>query len=746
MLRSIRLIALVASIVLFVDPSPSHADIWKHIGGAVKRVGHAIGSVVGAPFGGFVDSLTAPTVQNLEQSGRNLIADFDSKLEVRLGQLDAIQDKNIRLLNAGLADRITQIDGVLTNQINALDAKIIANIDKIDGVLTQQTQQVSAVLSNSISDVDSLLNDKLDRFDEITERRLGNLDTIATKSVLTFEDSLTRLVGIACLLVFAAAAAWRIYVERARAVERLPASATPGEVTGVVTRAIWRQLVLAAVVLLLLFVTFKKFPNGARAKADELVAFHEKALDRSLAIFDLAQATFHAAQLCAIDSTDARYRAAAIKTETMRRLLQNPTWISDSAKAAIIYERLSQAEALTGDKPDPDVTAMKGYMIWQVGTSKTSECEAARYSASAIRAAGAKAFALLPLAENCLANYLHAPLPVEPTDGAAPAILRADMVKLQAAAAAEVKKTPVAPAIRHFVVFDRLVRDLDTSSSDAYLVMLRKHANFRAAGADKEKAAPFSRARKASATELAKVWRDFRNALVEKNEFVGTNVPLSACLLNDVPGVRGAIYEQEIADVLQQTSATALVPEGLAAYCKFIQSSNFTWADSLDTEAKRAAWRANRVNYVAPLRLHVAKKHFQELNDELLEVMTYEEARRYNGYEQQILAFEAAYISYVETVEPVKTEDIRTKAAVEAAKKAADAGLYVSSDDIVARAKGGTTESGGTRRAVGMVILDDLESSLSEPWKKREDAKKEIQEARDYVVKTIAEGRFLKLL
>ena len=200
---------IAASIVGTADagfnPFKAIGDVVSGVWDAGKAVVREVGSFLGAGPGGFIGAATAPMIGQAEAAGHRIVDDADKRFAERLKDVDHIAGKQIGNLDARLEARITQADDA---------AK--ARIAQVDEAMKQRIIQIDGVLGSAIADVDQVLENRIDQLDEVAGKRLGNLDVIATKASFTFEAAVTRLIGIACLMVFIAAVVWRLYTEMVR--------------------------------------------------------------------------------------------------------------------------------------------------------------------------------------------------------------------------------------------------------------------------------------------------------------------------------------------------------------------------------------------------------------------------------------------------------------------------------------------------------------------------------------------------
>src|SRR5262245_3541557 len=171
-----------------------------------------------------ISAIAQPTIDSAQTAAQTVLDNADQRLGVRLGQVDTTIGKTVQNVDVLLEHRIGQVDGIAATrlkeidniadkQIKHIDKTISESITRIDNLLQARTVDVDTLLRSNIADVDERLGARIQQVDELTERRLGNVETLAAKSTAALGSAVLRLIAAACLLIFAAAAVWRVYVE-----------------------------------------------------------------------------------------------------------------------------------------------------------------------------------------------------------------------------------------------------------------------------------------------------------------------------------------------------------------------------------------------------------------------------------------------------------------------------------------------------------------------------------------------------
>jgi hypothetical protein len=374
------------ALLVFATTLPLHASWLSDVTGVNIDVNRQVGTGIG--------SMAQPTINAFETSGHRLIADADDRAAARLVQADTILAKQLSALDATAsnqianldmrleqrigqidrvaAQRLDQVDQILDKNIQRVDATAAARIAQIDQILQARTTDVDAMLKADIRDVDERIGLRIEQLDQLTERRLGNLDTIATKSAATLSAALLRLVAFACLVIFAAAALWRTYVESAAAWPKAGSLIVRLRTwwKAVHAKLFW-QVSSAAICMVILFVAFAtSLPiDGSPA----LQRAHEADFHRSVNALDLINAKYHASQLKILDPPNHIYRGYALKVDLMRDILTRPALYQTSAGLHETVARIEQAEAQFAPEHDSDIDTLKALLVFRTNPTRENE-------------------------------------------------------------------------------------------------------------------------------------------------------------------------------------------------------------------------------------------------------------------------------------------------------------------------------------------------------------------------------------
>jgi len=726
-MRRVRPIAWVGGIVVVgwaLTRAPAPAQAWNPLKAAangLSAAGRAIGRVLGAPAGGFVEAASTPTIHGLEDAGHHLIADADTALGHQIDRAGSVAGKLVGRTDQVLADRLDQVDrslearivqvhatadelvdrsfGRLDHSIGLLDGvarRRIAQIGKTghdliaqadasatkvlaqaDEVLARRTEDVRRLVSTSIQQADQAAAARIEQLDEVAGRRLGNLDVIATKQSLGLEGMLLRLAALVGMLAFLAFALWRLFVELGRAWRGADAEARGHRrVIHTVRHGGSRfaiQVAFAAVGAGLLYVMSGLLPRDAQKRAEAQRAAHEAAFEAALHAYDFTSVRYHEAQLEILaPNLAATYRGEEAKAELLRSVFTRPAQLESLEGIRGVVAEVDRVSAMVGGS-DPDLLVVEGYVLWQVGSERADEYEAASLCATALqeadKAGAARDFQLAPLARNYLRAFLHDPYQ-PPAGGKGPSVSDLRTVLGRAGRDAAV------PAFAHVIEYDRLVAALDQASTAAYLDMLSAQADLVVARSRLARRAPDDDATRAARTRrnqaaarVVDAWRTFDQGLAGSPWLADDPSALSAFTLDDAVLSR-ALYFTAVPD------ADDLAPE------------------LSDPKAKIDP----RVRVeMAPLRVAWERRYAPLIGDAARDLLAYQEAQRFDAFEQRDAAFERAYVAFEAATRggPAPVTGDLADAAIAAADAAADIGLYRGAGN------GGATP-------LAQVILDEL--------------------------------------
>jgi hypothetical protein len=565
--------------------------------------------------------IAQPTIDSAQNAAQTLLDEADRRVGARLGQVDPLVDKQLGKVDALLENRIGQVDRIAATRLKDVDTLVDKDIKKVDAIAAQRIAQIDDILKArtydidtmlraNINDVDELLGTRIQQVDDLTERRLGNVETLAAKSTATLGSAILRLIAFGCLVIFAVAAVWRVYIESTGA---WPAD---GSIFSRVA-AWWRkvhnrlgwQLGGAAVCIVGLFFVFIQFiPAGS---SEELVQTHKRELQRSLAALDLTEAKYHASQLKILDPTNAAYRGTSLKIDLVRDVLSRPALYQTTAGIHQTLSRIEQAERQFDPQHDRDVDTLKALILFRTNPDRQSEHDAAMLCAAALeRTDGGDGFALQPLAVNFVQNYLSHPLPEAQTEE----------LKEYSAAALEslVSKNAMHPELTPLsavLTYDALVRDLTKQSLPAYRRMVEAQAAVAAAPAAQR--APLIAARTAAAREVIKAWEDFDESMANHHSLDDTPAAYAVFTLNDALVSRARAYA---------ASTKPEIPPLLSA-----------------TSYPDAAARARML----PPRVMWAKRYLANAGPSVQYVIAFQESERFRRHESAAYQFETAYVDFL---------------------------------------------------------------------------------------------------
>jgi hypothetical protein len=566
-----------------------------------------------------ISVIAQPTIDSAQSAAQTLLDSADQRIGARLGQVDATLGKSVQSVDVLLEHRIGQVDGIAATRLKEIDAiaeKSIKHIDatvatsiaRIDTLLRERTVDVDTLLRANIANVDQILGSRLQQVDELTTQRLGNVETLAAKSTAALGSALLRLIGFACLLIFAAAAVWRVYVESTGAwpndgsvFSRI--SAWWHKVHG---RLLW-QLGGAAGCILVLFLLFMQFiPSGS---SEQLEHSHLEDMQRSLVMLDLTEAKYHASQLRILDPANAKYRAYMVKIDLMRDVLSRPAMYQTAGGIHQTLARIDQAERAFDEEHDRDVDTLKALILFRTNPSRQNEHDAAMLCASALQRGGERdEFGLRPLAVNFVQNYLSHPLPEPETETDGPKEYEpGKLTSLVSKAPKVTALTPLSPVL----TFDGYARALMATATPAYKQLLDVQAEI-AAAPPAQRAALIAK-RKTAARAVIQAWEDFDDALAGHHTLDDTSAAYAVFALNDAMVSRARAYA---------ASTKPDIPPAL------------TEANYPDPKVRAR---------MLPPRVMWMKRYLANAGASVQSVVVSQEAERFRGYESAVIEYEKAY-------------------------------------------------------------------------------------------------------
>ncbi|HWO14479.1 MAG TPA: hypothetical protein VNN80_33470 [Polyangiaceae bacterium] len=664
-----------------------------------------VGRAVGKPFGGFIEALVTPSLRAVDNT---LIVDVDRRLGERIEQVnrtaggvldrtDQIANARIDQVNDAVAARLSQVDGIMAariaqigvtgnqlvdNAIGKLDGTLERNIarvgaetrktldelnrdtkqrlDQVDGILESRVNQLDGVVKQSIAEADQALEARLDQIDEISERRVGNLDVISTRQILNLESALTRIAALAATLTLVVmmlislgrqlVKAWDTATQSGAFFQRLWLMADRKLFLSLARVSFGHAAVLA--ILLGILLLFSRKPSTElAARQQQLLAMHRSAFELDERNLDYRAALYNASQLAILEpATAAQYALRTRKLELIRDTLVRPAIFERPETVRALARQIATLGELIQrqtSSADPDLLTLQCYMRWQLAADRPAEAAAAADCGQALtvatQAGPSSSFLLASLARHYDAIVRFFPSWDAPGRAAQPA------------------PDPL-PGLEHIQSYDSLVQELDASSTSAYLALLDAQATLdrlpgasllpRAAGGaratsatrrDPAQLAAAKQARLDAARRVIAAWESF-DARLRRDEWItGTSSELAVFLLNDA--------------VLTRALYVVAAPD----------------ADTLPGKIKDIADPFVRMRVVPP-RVEWMRRYLAWLGDTARRVTTFEESKRFSNFEDELLAFERAYLALGRAGAATDAQRLA------AARGAAQLALYVTKD------------------------------------------------------------------
>jgi hypothetical protein len=623
--RGIPVLALVAAVAFARDSSAGLVKYFtgEAVGGAVEKVEPALARTLAD-----VDSRLTKQEDHLEGVAGGLIGKASSAVGDRLGQVDGILEKRLLQVQLGADEvvdngldkvdgvarrRIAQVGSLLDHGIDKVDGDVAKMLDHADQILAKNLGNVDKIVTGAIDQADGALAARIEQLDEVAGRRLGNVDVIATKQRLGLERTITRAAWLIALIVFIIVvlkALWNEYLDAENELRLAkPGTERALRYVKVLGAPLLRHAAVGAIVAALLATVPERLPMAAAKDQQSLINYHRAELERSFTALDWTHVRFHASQLEMLEAPGAaHYQAVQAKADLLRDLLGRPTNLSTLAGANAILERVRAVERLEPGRLDPDAVTARAMILWQRGTQKSDEHQAAALAGRALWSTP-RGFTMAPMARLLVEAYLHAPDP-------APADDLESALGLNAILAMETRVAPGSPFEGAATLF-HLMEALDTASSAAFIEMVEAQGVV---------SAPETRR---DPTALAKAL-DERNGAAQRvvDAWVTFDTGLrSTPVLSTSPLVLGAFRLDDVA--LCHALWFTTQPETLA------------WPKRL-SEMTQPTEVAHKVA-IAPARVTWARRYAALLAGPARELVELQEARRFEALEDATLAFEHGY-------------------------------------------------------------------------------------------------------
>ena len=712
----------------------------------LKGAGRAIGGILGAPVGGFAEAAATPTIRSAEGTGRRLLYDFEGVAARRMDQaatlVEGVVDKTfvntgnlVGTIDASLEARILQVttsanvtidnvgeearatigaaDRMIANNIaraRKATLQILDRVDKaaadrlaqIDEILRLRLGDVGQLVHNLLAQVDEIAKARIDQLDEVAGRRIGNLDVVATKQTLSIEAMLLRLaalLGAFFFFAFLMWTAWVNFVRNSNVIDTIRENGTTREER----RTIQRKLGLWALQTAFALACFAAvvgvayvIPKDAERRSAAQVSQHSTALVNAARVYDFTAVRYHHSQLEILRPGDARFRGIAGKAELLRDLFGRPARLHTAEGLREVEAAIEAARALIPD--DPDLLVIEAYVIWQVGTSRGDELDAADLCAQALAMRPAwetrflpTRFMLRPLAESYIRNFRHDPY--EPTAEEREAYTRVTAARVGAASRLE--------QLQQVFAYNELVATLDRKVGPAYLAMLDAHAAYERLAATRPYTAEVAAqvttalaARTAQAELVVQAWEDFDQGLARSPWLAGDPATLNAFTLDDSVLSHALYFWDDAQPRPARKPATPARPTAASAAPKApvpTMPPRFFDGQVAATPAKAEDDAVRRRAAAAPMRIRWANRWSLLLGKTTQDVLAKEEAERFRALEARSLEFATAYVAFRKAAAAkVDAKTIQASAAV-AARTGAAMGLFA--------------EEGGVRIAASAKIL-----------------------------------------
>lgn len=712
----------------------------------LKGAGRAIGGILGAPVGGFAEAAATPTIRSAEGTGRRLLYDFEGVAARRMDQaatlvsgvVDRTFDNTGRLvgtIDASLEARIVQVttstnatidnvgeearatigaaDRMIANNIARARKATLAILDRVDQAAADRLAQIDEIIRLRLGDVgqlvhgtlaqvDEIAKARIEQLDEVAGRRIGNLDVVATKQSLSIEAMLLRLaalLGAFFFFAFLMWSAWVNFVKHSNVIDTIRENGTTREERRTIQRklGLWAlQTVFAAACFAAVLVVAYMIPKDAERRSAAQLAEHQTALVHAARVYDFTAVRYHHSQLEILRPGDARFRGIAEKAELLRDMFGRPARLHTAEGLREVEAAIAGARTLLPD--DPDLLVIEAYVIWQVGTSRADELDAADLCAQALAMRSASLvdrflptrFMLRPLAESYIRNFRH-----DPYEPSAEEREAHDRV-----ASARIGERSHLEQLQQVFAYDELVATLDRAVAPAYLAMLDAHAEYERLAATRPYTAEVAAqvttalaARTAQAELVVQAWEAFDQGLARSPWLAGDPAALNAFTLDDSV-LSHALYFWDDAQPrpakkpARPARATAAAP---APPAPTMPPLFFDGKVATTTTARAEDDAVRRRAAAAPMRVRWANRWSLLLGKTTQDVLAKEEAERFRALEARSADFVRSYVAFRRAAAAKLDKKAIQASAAAAAKSSAAMGLFA--------------EDGGVRTAASKKIL-----------------------------------------
>jgi hypothetical protein len=690
-------IAVLALLIALVGRPAQEARGENFFKRKAKAASRAIGDVLSPGVSSLAEAASTPIIRNAESTGRRLLYDFegvtarrldqagtivnkavdnafeetgklaskiDVSLEARIMQLD--RSVNATIDNVGQEARATikTVDQMIGNNIararraaidvlSRVDQSVAERLAQLDEMIRLRLGDVGQMIRTTLAQVDEIAKARLDQLDEIAGRRIGNLDVVATKQGLSLEAMLVRLATLLGAFAFFAFLMWSAFtnfVKHSEFVDHVRNTNPAASARITITRKLFLwgfQTAFAVVCLVAVIVVAGHLPKPAEARRSAQVADHARALAYAVRGYDFTAVSYHHSQLEILRPGDPSFRSLAMKADLLRDIFERPARMHTAEGLSGIERQLEEARDLAPG--DPDFLVLTAYVIWQAGTTREDELDAAELCADALALKRhgmvierflPGRFMMRPLAENYIRRFQHDPYPYEPGSP--------DEARVKRIAAIGLPAQSRMKELAQVMAYNELVAQLDDAMMPAYVDMLEAHARYAAAAAAKPYDVAAATRERAARTEAARVvveaWIAFDNALADSDELAGDPVSLNAFTLDDAIMSQAMYFWAEAHDDEGKEIALPASKAPVVGVMTFFDNEapapvkkGAARPKPPTPEAAKAAAEKLRLRAAArPLRTRWAERMAPLLGKHTQDVLAKEEADRYRALEKRV--------------------------------------------------------------------------------------------------------------
>ena len=658
--RLISKIGLILFLLLFIQ-NPTNGGIFKSVIGGVTNIFNGAGKVLGSPFGGFLEGMASPMINEAETASKRVLKDFDNKVAARLKDFKTITGEQIDLLDTRTKERLDQFDQIIKDRGNQFDY----------------------ILKSSLVEADEVIKVRLEQFDENIEKNIGVLDASATRQIYYIENMAIRIIQIIFILI--------LMIVTLKAVQ---GKLNNRDLLLTTLKKSRNWFLLSGVSLLLAFIIPFFYNSKATISFDKIKKEAQLAVNKNIDELDYKSSLFNASRLSALEPGETKYQAQKLKIELIRDLFYNPTSLSTLKNKESLLIKLYQIEE-KNTEADPDLDVIESMILLSFYPSKITEylsylnCLNSFHSEKT-----SKSFK--ELANNYILNYLRSPLSEESLIR-----LRNEYEELKSIETNLNKYLNIPPQsyvknsnqqyskVQSFLDYNNEIYLLNKNSQINFQNILQEFQSFKSSNDQNEKDSLISKI-STSANLIIESWTNFSNKINSSIQFSTINKKIRTLFLNDAYLLRSLLIKF---DPQNQHGLWMLTIEELKTKPEIIKSFVTQIPTLLKTDNEKNVLSSfysqsiiknrNELSHADKLnvfRIYMIENHLIDLSFTVKKLILKQEYNRFGIYDVKLITFSKKYLDYIEMTEGIafntKIDDDVLKIYFDAAYSSAVLGFY----------------------------------------------------------------------